>query len=207
MNTITKSTLKTYLNQRSREELIADIVDLFTKFRAVQSYYQAKLYPVDKTREQLIADIADLFTKFRTVQSYYQAKLYPVDKKQLIQKYKTVIQREFFSEQGFGRARRSVARQAISEYKKVSGDPVGLADLMVFFVEMGVRFTNEYGDMDEPFYSSMESMYYKALQHIVKYALQDTFELRCRKIVDDAYHTGWGFHDTLSEMFYEYYEG
>ena len=173
MNNISKSTLNTYLNQRSRE--------------------------------QLIADIADLFTKFRVVQNYYQARLHPVDKEQLVQKYKTVIQREFFPERGFGRARRSLARKAISEYKKVSGDPVGLADLMIFFVEMGVKFTNEYGDMDEPFYHSMESMYHKALQHIVKYALQDMFELRCRKIVDDSHHTGWGFHDTLSEMFYEYY--
>ena len=174
MNNISKSTLKTYLNQRSRE--------------------------------QLIADIADLFTKFRVVRNYYQARLYPVDEEQLVRKYKTVIQREFFPERGFGKARRSVARQAISEYKKVSRDPLGLADLMIFFVEMGVRFTNEYGDIDEPFYNSMESMYHKALQHIMKYAVQDTFELRCRKIVDDSYHTGWGFHDTLSEMFYEYYD-
>ena len=173
MKKISKSTLKQYLEQRSKK--------------------------------QLLDDIADLFTKFSVVQDYYQAKINPVDEEQLVQKYKTVIRREFFPERGFGKARRSVARKAVSDYKKVSGDPVGLADLMLFFVGMGVRFTNEYGDIDEPFYNSMESMYHKAVQHIFKHDLQYHFEDRCRDIVDHSAHTGWGFHDTLSEIYYEFY--
>lgn len=164
-----------------------------------------KQYLTQRSKDQLIDDIADLFIKFSVVQDYYQAKMHPVDEEQLLKKYKAVIEREFFPSRGFGKARRSVARKAISDYKKVSGDPVGLADLMLFFVETGVRFTNEYGDIDEPFYNSMESMYQKALQHIFKYDLQYHFDDRCQKIVSQSAHTGWGFHDTLSELFFEYY--
>jgi hypothetical protein len=55
--------------------------------------------------------------------------------------------------------RGSVARKAVSDYKKVSASKFGLADVMLYYVEMGVQFTNAYGDIDEAFYNSMESMY------------------------------------------------
>ncbi|PIE35467.1 hypothetical protein CSA56_04080 [candidate division KSB3 bacterium] len=163
-------------------------------------------YLEQRSKEQLCRDIADLFTKFPVVQDYYQAKINPIDEALLVEKYKAVIEKEFFTNRGFGKARRSVARKAVSDYKKVSGDPVGLADLMLFFVETGVRFTNEYGDIDEPFYISMESMYQKALQHIFKYGLHYHFEDRCQRIVYNSAHTGWSFHDILSEIFYEFYQ-
>jgi hypothetical protein len=37
---------------------------------------------------------------------------------------------------------------------------------MLFYVEMGVRYTNQYGDINESFYTSMESMYENATKHI-----------------------------------------
>ena len=49
-----------------------------------------------------------------------------------------------------------------------------------------VKFTDAYGDIDEPFYISMESMYEKALKEIIKYGLKDTFQKRCQKIVLDT---------------------
>ncbi|GAK50427.1 hypothetical protein U14_01658 [Candidatus Moduliflexus flocculans] len=164
-----------------------------------------KAYLMQRSPEELLEEVLDIFAKFPVVQDYFYAKLHPVNDAELLKKYKAVIRKEFFPERGFGRANRSVARKAITDYKKVSGDPTGLADLMLYFVEMGVKFTNEYGDIDEPFYNSMESMFHKALQHLVKFGLKDDFEDRCRRIVYDSAHTGWGFHDTLSDLFYHVY--
>ena len=39
---------------------------------------------------------------------------------------------------------------------------------MIQYVENGVKFTNAFGDIDEPFYYSMESMFEKALEYIVE---------------------------------------
>ena len=156
-----------------------------------------------RSKKQLIDDIAELFGKFDVVQDYYEAKFNPIETAQLVEKYKIVIRKEFFPERGFGKARRSVARKAINDYKKVSRDPFGVAELMLYFVEMGVRFTNEYGDIDEPFYNSMESMYHKAIQHIFKHELQHHFDDRCREIMHSTGGIGWGFHDTMSEIYYE----
>ena len=169
MNAITKTAIKAYLSQQPPERLMADLLELFTKFPAVQAYYQAKLSPIDDAR--------------------------------LVEKYKAMISREFFADGEGGQARRAAARKAIAEYKSVSGDPAGLADLMLFFVETGVEHAKTYGEMGESFYNGLASMFYKALQHLAKHGLQAQFDERCRKITRDAAGCHWGFQETLTELY------
>jgi Family of unknown function (DUF6155) len=121
----------------------------------------------------------------------------------VIAKYKKAIENQFFPARGFGKATLSVAKKAITDYKQVCKSEVGMADIMLFYVEQGVKFTNAYGDIDEAFYNSMESMYEKAIQHISKYNLKDRFEKRCQIIVKDTSGIGWGFHDALSDLYQE----
>jgi Family of unknown function (DUF6155) len=156
-------------------------------------------------RQELINHIADLFTKFDSVRDYYEARLSPEDDAAVREKYKEVIKNEFFPKRGFGDARLSVARKAVSDYKKVSKSKEGLADIMLYYVETGVEFTTAYGDIDEPFYNSMESMYKRAAEFIVEHELRDVFERRCRRIVAATSDMGWGFHDGLSDLYEEYF--
>ena len=51
---------------------------------------------------------------------------------------------------------------------------------MLYYVEMGVQFTNAYGDIDEAFYNSMESMYERAVKYIAQHGMCGHFEERCR---------------------------
>ena len=51
------------------------------------------------------------------------------------------------------------ARKAISDFKKISKEPKHILELMIFYVETGVKTGEQYGDMYEAFYSSMESMF------------------------------------------------
>jgi hypothetical protein len=165
-----------------------------------------KSYLQQVSKEQLADDITELFTKFEPVRDYYQTKLLPENNSQIIEKYKAIIRNEFFPARGFGKARLLVARKAVSEYKKICRTNASLADLMLFYVEQGVRFTDAYGDIDEPFYNSMESMFKKAVEFIVTHKLQDVFEDRCRRIVSDTSGMGWGFHDQLSDIYNEHFE-
>ena len=145
-----------------------------------------------------------LFDKFAPVKEYYQAKLSVGAGQEVLEKYKTVIRHEFDPPRGLPKARLSVARKAVSDFKKVSNSALDLADLMLFYVETGVQFTRYYGDIDSAFYNSMEGMFEKAAIHISKHRLHDQFKDRCRQIVADTSGIGWGFHDTLSEI-YEYF--
>lgn len=153
------------------------------------------------SQEELIGDIAELYKRFQPVKDYYQIQLAPQDETQVAAKYKKIIEDQFFPARGYGKAKLSVAKKAITEYKKVNKTVVGLIDIMLFYVEQGVRFTDAYGDIDEPFYISMETMYEKAVKEIIKHGQKDIFQKRCYKIVSDTSDMGWGFHDTLSEIY------
>jgi hypothetical protein len=76
---------------------------------------------------------------------------------------------------------------------------------MVFYVEIGVKYTDYYGDIDEAFYTSMESMYQRAVKFIIGESLGGEFQERCRKIVENTVNMGWGFHDGLADTYYEYF--
>jgi len=159
-----------------------------------------------KSQEQLINDIVFLYTKFDGVKEFIALQMGHNFSDDLVEKHRAIIQREFFPSRGVGQARLSIARKAINDYKKISPNIPGLVELIVFYVEMGVRFTNEYGDISETFYNSMEGMYESALKYILQYQLHDQFQARCKKIVSDTRGIGWGFHDTLSEMYDEAFE-
>ena len=152
-------------------------------------------------REELITDVAELFKRFPSVKEYYQIKLYPQAETEVLAKYKKTIKDEFFPARGFGKARLSIAKKAISDYRKVCDNEVDTIDIMLFYVEQGVKFTLAYGDINEAFYSSMEGMYEKALSAINKLDVKNIFEERSQKVVADTSGIGWGFHDTLIEIY------
>ncbi len=52
----------------------------------------------------------------------------------------------------------------------------------------------------------MESMYDRAIKHIAENNLQDQFQERCLRIVSDTAGIGWGFHDTLRDIYDEVFE-
>lgn len=160
-----------------------------------------KKYLRDCPKEELISDVSKLIKRFPQVKDYYQLKLNPQVESEIARKYKKIIEDEFFPARGYGKARLSVAKKAISEYKKVCITEIGMIDMMLFYVEQGVKFTNAYGDIDESFYYSIEGIYEKAISEIIKTGLEETFEERCRKIVEDTSDIGWGFHDNLSEIY------
>jgi hypothetical protein len=160
-----------------------------------------KQYLKNCSKEELTSDISELFKRFNSVKDYYQIKLSPQEKIQVGAKYKKIIEDEFFPTRGFGKAKLSVAKKAITEYRKISETPIDTADIMLFYVEQGVKFTNAYGDINESFYNSMESMYEKAVEWIIKYKVQDVFKKRCTRIVENTSGIGWGFHDALSDIY------
>jgi len=158
------------------------------------------------SRDQFINQMLDLWSSFAPVKDYYQAKVRPENDETVREKYRKVITHEFYPVHGYGKLKLSVARKAVSDYKKVAASANGVADLMLFYVEMGVRFTNDFGDIDEGFYLSMERMYASALKWIRKHGLEQDFEERCAKVVENTRGIGWGFHDALSHAYFEYYD-
>ncbi|MFC1960200.1 DUF6155 family protein [Chloroflexota bacterium] len=165
-----------------------------------------KQYLNQRTHDELANDIAILFKKFDVVKDYYRIQLDETSTEEIVDRYKADIKREFFPARGFGKARLSVARKAITDCKKVVTSHQDIADLMLYYVEMGVTFTAAYGDINEPFYHSMESMYERVTKLIVEHNMQDQFEVRCKKILRKTAGMGWGFPDELKAIYDEHFD-
>jgi hypothetical protein len=157
------------------------------------------------SKEQLISQVLELTRSFPQVRDFYQTKVRPADDAAVRQKYKQIIEDEFLPARGLGKMRLSVARRAVTDYRKVAASEEGLADLMLFYVEAGVRCTNTYGDINEPFYLSMERMYASALPQIAEHDLTEQFQSRCASVVEKTEGIGWGFHDALGDLYGDHF--
>lgn len=155
-------------------------------------------------KERLIKHISELYKKYKPVKEYFDFYINP-DEKKLLEQYKEKVTEGFFPKRGY-QLKLSISRKAINDFKKLGTSVESLADLLLHFVENGVEFTNEYGDIDENFYTSVENTYSNALELIDKSGLLDKFEKRAYKIVTDTDGIGWGFHDYLGDLYYQHYE-
>lgn len=131
-----------------------------------------------------------------------------VDRHLTIQPYKMLI-KQFISPEiksGHERIEKAKARKAISDYWKATADYYGKIELMIYYVECGTQFTLTYGDIDEPFYNSLASMFGDAIEEVKKISMDEIskdFIYRLQEIVHDARAIGWGYGDELSNLFEE----
>jgi len=118
-------------------------------------------------KSALIEIISDLYKKNKSVQEYLNFYIKP-DEDGLFEKYRAKVYEAFYPKRGFGYNLKQ-GKQSITDFKKLGPSVESLADLMLFYVETGVKFTGDFGDMDEAFYNSMESTYGHsgAVDHLV----------------------------------------
>ena len=98
------------------------------------------------------------------------------------------------------------ARAVISDFRIASQNKEGIADLMLYYVECGVEFTNLYGDIDERFYSSLESMFADFVM-ILNSMENDSYyrrqSKRIRAVFEDTRNIGWGFSDEMARIYFD----
>jgi len=156
-------------------------------------------------RDKLINLVADLYKKNKSVKEYFDFYIDP-DERELFNKYRDKVFNAFYPKRGYSLKLKD-GKTAISDFKKLGPTSELLADLMLFYVETGVEFTNEFGDINEAFYSSLEKTFLSALTLMKKENLLDKFADRTLKLVSDTSEMGWGFHDYLADVHAEFYFG
>ncbi len=155
-------------------------------------------------KDELIKIIGELYNLNKQNKEFCENKFNP-DSEGKLQLYKQKVKEAFFPKRGY-QLKLSDARKAISDFKKLSPSAEQLCDILLYYTEMGVDFTNEYGDIDENFYTSLENNYEKALELMSKNKLLAVFQERCEAVVSNTIDMGWGFHDTLSDIYSENFE-
>jgi hypothetical protein len=124
----------------------------------------------------------------------------------LLEKYRKRIEDHFFSTDDWGMPDLPnilVAARPVTDYRQLTDDILGTLDLMFAFVEMGTRFTAQYGDIDEPFYEGLELMLddFRVLllanPHMYE---KGDLSLRLPRLARDAGVMGWGYGDYVTEQ-------
>ena len=98
-------------------------------------------------------------------------------------------------------------RKAISDFKKANGNIRNTLILMVYYVKCGNDFTLEFGDIDEAFYNSLGSMFYKIIQILIAQNDKDLVA-EWLPMLEAEFHridgtVGWNYPDELSDYLAE----
>ncbi|GHU49591.1 hypothetical protein FACS1894127_3180 [Clostridia bacterium] len=154
------------------------------------------------SQDEMIGLVTEMSAKITSAREFLTIRFGEIaSETEICEKYKAIIENEYFPKRGLGRASTKVAKAAIADFKKVCSDKALYIDILLFYVEQCVEFTDTYGDIDEPFYNSAESVYAQAVKEInvTGYNVYSQFAKRLRDIVANACK-GWYFQGSLQEI-------
>jgi hypothetical protein len=129
------------------------------------TWSDVKTHLADFDRAGLIKLVQDLYAASKDNQAFLHARFgLGAD---VLKPYKATINRwlwpDVFKNQDTSVAK---AKKAVADYKKAVGQPEGLAELMVFFCERAVGFSNDVGLQDESYFDALVRMFDQACKAV-----------------------------------------
>ncbi|MAG13493.1 MAG: hypothetical protein CMN78_02735 [Spirochaetales bacterium] len=166
---------------------------------------EIEFYLENKTKKELIAIVIKLYRLSKHNQELLHVEINPENENMAKEKYKKIIKDEFFPERGDPKLRYSIIRKAITDFKKICRKPENLADVMLCYIENGVDFAIEYGDIDEDYYIGIENIFADTLEYIFDNKIENLLSKRCMEIMLNTGDTGFGFGHGMNDLYYAYY--
>jgi len=173
--------------------------------KTVPSWSDVKIKLADIDRIGLVGLLQDLYTASKDNQTFLHARFALGD--DVLNSYKATIDRwlwpDVFKNQNTSVAK---AKKAIADYKKAVGHPDGLAELMVFYCERAVGFSNDIGLQDEGYLDALVRIFEQALKTIA--AFPDTARRALLERLDNvrriSHNFGYGVGDDMDELLAEH---
>lgn len=143
--------------------------------------------------EQLL----DLYDRFPSVKKYYNFVFNPKEDR-LIQEAKMKISNEYYPlKRKRPKARRSVAQKYIKNFILLGMDPLKIADLMLYNLEIAMTFEAE-KRVAESFYKSMLNSFNELLKFISYHGLLAEFRTRVLKTYETTQQRDWPYKEDFS---------
>lgn len=169
------------------------------------TWKDAKSKLIEKDKSELLKLVSALYSLSSENRSFIHTKYHIGEQTQ--EPYRSIISESLYPDVYKNKpVRLSAGRKAISDYFKATNDSMGKLELMVHYLEMGNQFTVDFGDIDEKFYSSLESMFERIVSSLKEQPpdIQDKYHPRLEKVVSSATNIGWGYYDYISDIIDEY---
>ncbi|UKN02410.1 DUF6155 family protein [Paracrocinitomix mangrovi] len=150
-----------------------------------------KSYLQELSKEELEEQILELHDRLKEVKEFYDFVFNPNENKR-VEEAKFKIGKEYFPPSNRkAKKRRSVAQKFIKEFVKLGMEPILIADIMLYNVEIVLAFTAETTINQDAFYKSMLKSFEEAVDYIDKNGLQASCNPRIEKIIDQVYEQNW----------------
>lgn len=157
----------------------------------------------DWSKPALIALVKDLYEVSPENRDFLHARFQAeADDGAALEKYRREIVDQFFPARGDGKLKLAEARKAIRDYQKATGNLAGGIDLRLTYVENGTEFTREFGDINESFYNSLESVLNEMVRLLLRQSPESypRFRERIQRLATHADGIGWGYGDALRDQ-------
>lgn len=154
---------------------------------------------------ELVQLLIESFQSSKQMEQFLTVKLIGEEAVEaLFSAYQKKVKDEFFPDRGFGKLRLTEAKKAIDEFEKITRSQKYTLELKLYYVELGVEFTNTFGDVDARFYDSIVNMYASVVEMINDddgCNLFEEYEERIATVVEKTEGIGWGFHDNMQYLY------
>ncbi len=164
---------------------------------------QLKNHLINLNKEELTEELLDLYERFTEVKTYYNFIFNPKED-QLTNTAKQKIGKEYFPD-GKRRAkkRRSIAQKLIKHFIKLGVNPLKVADVMLFNIEVAQTYTLETKITNDAFCKSMFKSFSEALSYINYHQMHHEFNKRAQMITKQAitqhWHNSYLFENELTK--------
>jgi hypothetical protein len=156
-----------------------------------------KKYLDSLDKEMIMEQFLEMYDKFPDVKTYYDFVFNPKEEK-LIGEAKAKISNEYFPvKTKRAKLRRSVAQKFIKHFVMLGVDPFGIADVMLYNIEIAQKYTARREMRYSSFYKSMTNSFAQAATYLQANAIYDGFENRFREIAAQAKKQRWQNADDL----------
>lgn len=152
-------------------------------------------------RAGLVGVIRDLYETSESNRRFLRARFVP--EAATLGEYRRVVSTAVFPDPMSQRpVRFRDAAAAIADYKRSTGDPAGIVDLLLTFVEAGTEQAADFGYGDEKYFATLERKVAEAvsmLDGLPKEAQEQSVD---RLILLGRYQDkiGWGYGDFLADI-------
>lgn len=152
-------------------------------------------------KEQIADQLLELYDKFPEVKTYYDFVFNPKEEK-LIGEAKAKISNEYFPVKSRRpKLRRSTAQKYIKHFVSLGVDPIALADLMLYNLEVAQRYTAKREIRYASFYKSMFNSFVQVIDFVIANGLKPDFADRIQSIADQTHQQHWeNYHAFEQEM-------
>lgn len=153
-------------------------------------------------KDKILDLILDLYKKHKPIRAYLDFYISP-NEGGIIEKYHDKIFEAFYPTQGKINIKK--AKDALSDFKKLDIGNDTYAELLLFFVETGINFINDYGDLDNGFYKGLCKYYNESLTIYRNEGQLENVKVRAYFAMTNTMDMTWGFHEYLTDVFNEFF--